>query len=76
MALRKSIPASIETRRLFCILEAKELPADDLTWVGYLNLREEGDPENRSLVFGISLDPRHWGKGYGKSASYEILVRC
>jgi RimJ/RimL family protein N-acetyltransferase len=64
-ALRTRLATSHETTRLYAVLEAKQPLADGHNWVGFVCLWEDSDPKNRALMFGIALDPRHWGKGYG-----------
>jgi RimJ/RimL family protein N-acetyltransferase len=64
---KKKIPEIPGRSLLFCILEAKIQPEDGHNLVGFVSLSTHYAPKNRNAMFGIVLDARHWGKGYGTS---------
>jgi hypothetical protein len=73
VALRKDIPEMARHAFMFCILEAKQPLEDGNNWVGFISLRQQSSPKNRDAMFGIILDARHWGKGYGTSCGpFEV----
>jgi RimJ/RimL family protein N-acetyltransferase len=51
---------------MFCILEARKPLEDGNDWVGIVQLTKSGSPKNRTAMFGICLDEKFWGKGYGE----------
>lgn len=68
--LRKDLPESFEQALMAIVIEAKEANKDSDDWVGTMRLVNFGSPKNREVLFGILLDPKFWGQGYG-----EILFR-
>jgi RimJ/RimL family protein N-acetyltransferase len=56
----------IDKALTLCILEAKEPLEDGSNWVGLMALTLEGSPKNRDVTFGIALDEKFWGRGFGE----------
>jgi RimJ/RimL family protein N-acetyltransferase len=57
---------------MFCVLEAKTPLEDGNDWVGIVTLKNRMSPKNRNSMFGICLDAKFWGNGYGARSTVSI----
>jgi RimJ/RimL family protein N-acetyltransferase len=74
---KKEAMEFVEQVLMFCVLEVKTPLEDGSDWVGVCTLKKRGSPKNRNSMFGIALDARFWGRGYGTctfaSVSCDVL---
>jgi hypothetical protein len=71
---RKEVEEFVPQLLMFCVLEAKTPLDDGSDWVGVCTLKNRGSPKNRNSMFGICLDVKFWGRGYGKTFSPFIML--
>jgi hypothetical protein len=65
-ALRKEFPDMLVKMFMFCIIETKEPLSDGSDFAGFMQLLSSGSPKNRTVMFGICLDHRFWGRKIGE----------
>jgi RimJ/RimL family protein N-acetyltransferase len=70
-ALKKTVQEMVRHGILFGVLETKEPLEDGSSWVGFTMLSRSYAPKNRCASFGINLDAKFWGKGYGTHSQFH-----
>jgi hypothetical protein len=62
---KKTVEDFVPKLLMFCVLEAKAPLEDGSDWVGICTFANKGSPKNRNAMFGICLEEKFWGRGYG-----------